>query len=30
VGTVLSRKRYAVLFLRKRLGELYDEVMGMA
>jgi RNA polymerase sigma factor (sigma-70 family) len=27
VGTVLSRKRYAVQFLRKRLKELYDEVM---
>jgi len=27
VGTVLSRKRYAVMFLRKRLKELYDEVM---
>ena len=30
VGMVLSRKRYAVLFLRKRLSELYDEVMGTA
>jgi RNA polymerase sigma factor (sigma-70 family) len=28
VGTILSRKRYAVLFLRKRLSELYDEVMA--
>jgi RNA polymerase sigma factor (sigma-70 family) len=27
IGTVLSRKRYAVTFLRKRLKELYDEVM---
>ena len=27
VNTVLSRKRYAVQFLRKRLKELYDEVM---
>jgi RNA polymerase sigma factor (sigma-70 family) len=29
VNTVLSRKHYAVLFLRKRLRELYDDVMGM-
>jgi DNA-directed RNA polymerase specialized sigma24 family protein len=29
VNTVLSRKYYAVLFLRHRLRELYDDVMGM-
>jgi RNA polymerase sigma factor (sigma-70 family) len=29
VNTVLSRKHYAVKFLRKRLRELYDDVMGM-
>jgi RNA polymerase sigma factor (sigma-70 family) len=28
VNTVLSRKHYAVLFLRKRLKELYNGVMG--
>jgi RNA polymerase sigma factor (sigma-70 family) len=28
VNTVLSRKHYAVKFLRKRLQELYDDVMG--
>jgi RNA polymerase sigma factor (sigma-70 family) len=28
VNTVLSRKHYAVKFLRKRLGELYGDVMG--
>jgi RNA polymerase sigma factor (sigma-70 family) len=28
VNTVLSRKHYAVKFLRKRLKELYDDVMG--
>jgi RNA polymerase sigma factor (sigma-70 family) len=28
VNTVLSRKHYAVKFLRKRLGELYADVMG--
>jgi DNA-directed RNA polymerase specialized sigma24 family protein len=28
VNTVLSRKHYAVLFLRKRLAELYADVMG--
>jgi RNA polymerase sigma factor (sigma-70 family) len=28
VNTVLSRKHYAVLFLRKRLKELYADVMG--
>ena len=28
VNTVLSRKHYAVKFLRKRLEELYDDVMG--
>ncbi|MHB9294747.1 putative ECF RNA polymerase sigma factor SigW [Pillotina sp. SPG140] len=28
VNTVLSRKHCAVLFLRKRLKELYDDVMG--
>jgi len=28
VNTVLSRKHYAVKFLRKRLGELYNDVMG--
>ena len=27
VNTLLSRKRYAVLFLRERLKELYDELM---
>jgi RNA polymerase sigma factor (sigma-70 family) len=29
VNTVLSRKHYAVKFLRKRLEELYDDVMGL-
>jgi len=28
VNTVLSRKHYAVKYLRKRLGELYGDVMG--
>jgi RNA polymerase sigma factor (sigma-70 family) len=28
VNTVLSRKHYAVLFLRKRLAELYADIMG--
>jgi RNA polymerase sigma factor (sigma-70 family) len=28
VNTILSRKHYAVLFLRKRLKELYADVMG--
>ena len=27
VNTLLSRKRYAVLYLRKRLREIYDELM---
>jgi len=26
VNTLLSRKRYAILFLRKKLQELYDEL----
>jgi len=30
VNTVLSRKHYAVKFLRKRLGELYTDVMSMS
>jgi len=29
VNTVLSRKHYAVKYLRKRLEELYDDVMGI-
>jgi len=29
VNTVLSRKHYAVKFLRKRLEELYSDVMGV-
>jgi RNA polymerase sigma factor (sigma-70 family) len=28
VNTLLSRKRYAVLFLRERLKELYDEIIN--
>jgi DNA-directed RNA polymerase specialized sigma24 family protein len=28
VNTLLSRKRYAVLHLRKRLKEINDELMG--
>jgi RNA polymerase sigma factor (sigma-70 family) len=28
VNTLLSRKRYAVLFLRERLRELYDEIIN--
>jgi len=27
VNTLLSRKRYAVLYLRERLREIYDELM---
>jgi DNA-directed RNA polymerase specialized sigma24 family protein len=27
VNTLLSRKRYAVLFLRERLQELYDDII---
>ena len=27
VNTLISRKRYAVLFLRKRLSSLYDEIL---
>jgi hypothetical protein len=27
VNTLLSRKRYAVLFLRERLQEIYDELL---
>jgi DNA-directed RNA polymerase specialized sigma24 family protein len=27
VNTLLSRKRYAVLFLRKRLRALYDDLL---
>lgn len=30
VNTLLSRKRYAVLHLRERLKEIYDEIMGDA
>ena len=29
VNTLLSRKRYAVLFLRERLQELYDEIRNV-
>jgi len=29
VNTILSRKHYAVKYLRKRLEELYDDVMGI-
>ena len=29
VNTVLSRKHYAVKYLRKRLNELYDDIMGV-
>ena len=29
ISTLLSRKRYAVLFLRRRLQELYDELRGL-
>lgn len=28
VNTLLSRKRYAVLFLRERLSELYSELLN--
>ena len=28
VNTLLSRKRYAVLFLRERLRDLYDELLN--
>jgi len=28
VNTLLSRKRYAVLFLRERLAELYNEFLN--
>jgi DNA-directed RNA polymerase specialized sigma24 family protein len=28
VNTLLSRKRYAVLFLRERLRELYNELLN--
>jgi DNA-directed RNA polymerase specialized sigma24 family protein len=28
LNTLLSRKRYAVLFLRERLRELYDDMNG--
>jgi RNA polymerase sigma factor (sigma-70 family) len=28
INTLLSRKRYAILFLRRRLQELYDELRG--
>ena len=28
VNTLLSRKRYAVLYLRRRLQSIYDEFVG--
>jgi DNA-directed RNA polymerase specialized sigma24 family protein len=29
INTLLSRKRYAVLFLREQLKELYDELQNL-
>ncbi len=28
VNTLISRKRYAILYLRKKLSELYNEIIG--